>query len=185
MEHLDIARVIQSALAPVFLISGVASTLIVLTNRLSRAVDRARGLERRLEPGSTEPLVEPHEIDAELRVLARRAALLNSAITMCGISAMLVTLVVVTLFADAFFHVQMASTIAVLFVLAMLFLTAAFVAFLIEVRMATRALRIGLRQHVQSAIARVEAHQEGHPEAHEAAKTAPDASQKQGRSARM
>jgi len=187
VEHLDIARLIQSALAPVFLISGVASTLIVLTNRLSRAVDRARRLERRLEPGSAEPANDPHEIDSELRVLARRAALLNTAITMCGISAMLVTLVVVALFANAFFDVHMASTIAVLFVLAMLFLTAAFVAFLIEVRMATRALRIGLRQHAQIAIAREEARQEAKQEAkvEAAAKSASDASQRQGKSATM
>lgn len=168
VENLDIARLIQSALAPVFLISGVASTLIVLTNRLARAVDRARRLEHRLEPGSAE--VDPQEIDRELRILARRAYYINAAITMCGISAMLVTLVVVALFANAFFHVHMASTIALLFVLAMLFLTCAFVAFLVEVRIATQALRIGLREHAASALAR-SAH-EHERSAHEHERTA-------------
>jgi hypothetical protein len=152
VANLDIARLIQTALAPVFLISGVASTLIVLTNRLARAVDRARRLEDRLD--SSQPPADADEVDSELRVLARRAFYINGAITMCAISAVLVALVVVALFANAFFEAHMAVTIAVLFVGAMLFLTAAFLAFLIEVRIATVALRIGLREHAASARAR-------------------------------
>src|SRR5256885_12002104 len=46
---MDIVHLVQSAVAPVFLLSGVAATLAVLTNRLARAVDRARALEERLE----------------------------------------------------------------------------------------------------------------------------------------
>jgi hypothetical protein len=152
--HLDIARLIQSALAPVFLISGVASTLIVLTNRLARAVDRARRLESRLDEEDGEHEADPHGIVRELKVLARRARYLNAAITLCALSAVMVTLVVVALFANAFFEVHMAETIAVLFVGSMLLLTTAFLAFLVEVRMATNALRIGLREHAASAEAR-------------------------------
>lgn len=148
ISHLDIAKLIQSALAPVFLISGVASTLVVLTNRLARAVDRARKLE------SEEPVAEPHHIEQELKVLARRAFYINTAISMCGMAALLITLVVVALFASAFFDMPMAGTIAALFVGAMLFLMAAFLAFLVEVRVATNSLRIGLRAHVKSAAAR-------------------------------
>jgi hypothetical protein len=62
---------------------------------------------------------------------------------MCSIAATLVALVVITLFANAFFDAGLAGLIAVLFVLAMVFLTAAFVAFLLEVRIATAALRFG------------------------------------------
>ena len=42
---MDIVHLIQSAVAPVFLLSGVGVTLGVLTNRLARVVDRARFLE--------------------------------------------------------------------------------------------------------------------------------------------
>jgi hypothetical protein len=144
--HLDIARLIQSAVAPVFLLSGVAATLGVLTNRLARAVDRARTLEARLpEAPSPQGREEAQQIHSELRVLARRAGYINAAISMCGISALLVALVVVTLFANAFFDAQLAGTIALLFVCSMVFLTGAFLAFLIEVRLATTALRIGIR----------------------------------------
>ncbi len=134
---MDIVHLIQSAVAPVFLLSGVAATLGVLTNRLARVVDRARSLEDRIEnrPGSV------HNLHHELEVLARRSRYINVAISACALSALLVALVVITLFANAFFSADLAAAIALLFVGAMLFLIAAFGAFLIEVRIATAALR--------------------------------------------
>jgi hypothetical protein len=62
---------------------------------------------------------------------------------MCGCSAVLIALVVITLFANAFFGSGLAGTTAMLFVGAMVFITGAYIAFLIEVRLATRNLRIG------------------------------------------
>lgn len=136
---MDIAHLIQSALAPVFLLSGVGVTLSVMTGRLARAVDRARSLEEKLvrQPADT------RQIHADLRVLARRTRYINAAITMCGCSAVLIALVVITLFANAFLGSGLAGTIALLFVGAMIFITGAYLAFLIEVRIATAHLRIG------------------------------------------
>jgi hypothetical protein len=136
---MDIAHLIQTSVAPVFLLSGVAATLGVLTNRLARAVDRARNLEASLESHTG----DPKHLHDDLKVLARRARYLNAAISLCVVSAVMVALVVVTLFANAFFEAGLALTIALLFVGAMLLLTGAFVAFFIEVRLATAALRIG------------------------------------------
>jgi len=56
-----------------------------------------------------------------------------------------VALVVVTLFANAFLGSELAVVIALLFVGAMVCLSAAYVAFFIEVRVAVAALRIGMR----------------------------------------
>jgi CBS domain containing-hemolysin-like protein len=135
----DIAHLIQSAVAPVFLLTGVAAILSVLTNRLARIVDRARTLEARLEsqPGKAK------QLHADLQVLARRARYINFAISLCAIAAVLVAMVVVTLFANAFFGLGLAGLIASLFVGSLLVLSAAFIAFFIEVRYATAALRIG------------------------------------------
>jgi hypothetical protein len=139
---MDIAHVVQSSVAPVFLLTGVAATLGVLTNRLARIVDRARGLEEQLEshPGSAK------QLHADLAVLARRARYINFAISLCAIAALLVALVVVTLFANAFLGSELGALIAVLFVAAMLCLSAAFITFFIEVRLATAVLRIGPRR---------------------------------------
>ena len=124
-----------------FLLSGVAATLGVLTNRLSRIVDRARAIELQLEghPG------EARQLHGDLTVLARRANYINVAISLSTIAALLVALVVVTLFANAFLGSELAVVIALLFVGAMVCLSAAYVAFFIEVRVAVAALRIGIR----------------------------------------
>ena len=137
---MDIAHLVQSSVAPVFLLSGVAATLGVLTNRLARVVDRARTLEQRLadHPGDKGPL------HGELGVLARRAGYIYKAISMAAIAALLVALVVVALFADAFLGLKLDLTIALLFVGGMVCLAAAFMAFFIEVRIAVATLRIGL-----------------------------------------
>ncbi|MBV9697439.1 MAG: DUF2721 domain-containing protein [Gammaproteobacteria bacterium] len=112
----------------------------VLTNRLARIVDRARTLERELH---AHPGLAGH-LHADLVVLDRRAGYINFAISLCVIAALLVALVVVALFADAFLGLSLARVIALLFVAAMLVLSAAFITFFIEVRQATAALRIGM-----------------------------------------
>ena len=137
---IDIAHLIQSSVAPVFLLSGVAATLGVLTNRLSRIVDRARVLEDQL---AGHPGEGPH-LHGDLAVLARRANYINVAISLATIAALLVALVVVALFANAFFASELSAFIALLFVGAMVCLSAAYVVFFIEVRIAVAALRIGI-----------------------------------------
>ena len=137
---IDIAHVIQSSVAPVFLLSGVAATLGVLTNRLGRIVDRARALEQQLEahPG------RGRQLHADLAALARRARYINIAISLSTIAALLVALVVVTLFAHAFLGSDLGVVIALLFTGSMVCLSAAYIAFFIEVRVAVAALRIGI-----------------------------------------
>ena len=139
-ELTDIAHLIQSSVAPVFLLSGVASMLGVLTNRLARIIDRARNIETQLatHPGTGE------QQRSDLRVLARRARYVNIAISLCAIAALLVALVVVTLFANAFLNAGLGWLIALLFVGSMVCLAAAFIVFFVEVRYATAALRIGV-----------------------------------------
>jgi hypothetical protein len=136
---MDIVHLIQSAVAPVFLLSGVGVTLGVLTNRLARIVDRARSLELRVD----EDGARAESTAASLRVLARRAHYINTAIALCTISALFVSLVVMSLFASAFTSINLSGAIAILFVAAMICLTGAFGAFLVEVRIATQALRFG------------------------------------------
>jgi hypothetical protein len=110
----------------------------------------ARLLEGRLgNPVSFADNLPPSSAGADalagsLRVLAKRAHYINVAITLCVISALLVSLVVILLFANAFLRVNLQIAIAVMFVASMSVLTGAFMAFLIEVRLATASLRIGV-----------------------------------------
>jgi hypothetical protein len=139
IRRMDIVHLIQSAVAPVFLLSGVGVTLGVLTGRLARIIDRARYLEEHAGPLG----MHAESTQASLRMLARRAKYTNAAIALCTTSALFVSLVVMALFTSAFVKTSLAETIAILFVAAMICLTGAFGAFLIECRLATQILRFG------------------------------------------
>jgi hypothetical protein len=141
-EVATIAHAIQLAVAPVFLLSGIGVLLGVLTNRLARVVDRARPLEERhfvADPAEAE------ELRQQLLTLAHRARLMNRAITLSTISALFVSIVVALLFGSALIHFNLALPVAGLFILAMIALVGALLSFLLEVRVATRSIRIGPR----------------------------------------
>ena len=135
-----IAHSIQLSVAPVFLLSGIGVLLGVLTNRLARIVDRARPLEQQLAAASG---AEAEDLHGRLRALQRRARCSNLAITLSTVAALLVAIVVALLFASNFVQLGFAVPIATLFVLSMLALVGALLAFLVEVRIATRTIRIG------------------------------------------
>jgi len=140
LEVVDIAHAIQLAVTPVFLLSGIGVLLGVLTNRLARVVDRARRVEDSLRTADGADATEAQE---QLRVAARRARLINVAITLSTAAALLVAMVVALLFASTFVPINLAGWVAVLFVLAMATLVGALLSFLLEVRVAIDALRIG------------------------------------------
>jgi len=141
---IDIAHLIQVALTPIFLISAIGVTLSVLTSRLARIVDRARAMEDRLL--LPDPPRGARDLHAALVVLARRARYINAAITLITLAALFIALVVVMLFVNAFLRWDLSAFIACMFILSMLSLAAALTAFLIEVRIATTTLRIGIEQ---------------------------------------
>jgi hypothetical protein len=136
----SIANVIQLAVAPVFLLTAVGSLLGVLTNRLARAVDRARRLEAELESLSGEVLAQTL---FQLQVLSRRARWTNRAITSCTACALMVCLEVAALFVGVFLDTDLSTLAGSLFIAAMVALTLGLVSFLREVFLATRHLRIG------------------------------------------
>ncbi|HET9598790.1 MAG TPA: DUF2721 domain-containing protein [Anaeromyxobacteraceae bacterium] len=133
----DVAHVIQLAIAPVFLLTAVGTLLSVLSTRLARVVDRARVLRDRL---ATRTGAERERVTSELRLLKRRRRRVNLAIT-CGVSAALfVCLLIVVAFAGAFLHASVSKVLATLFVLAMLALVGALSTFLSEIFLATRSV---------------------------------------------
>jgi hypothetical protein len=140
-----VGEVIRLAVAPVFLLSGVGIMLTLFTNRLARAVDRARELERNvLSESKPERVQELHE---SLGNLARRGRLLSLAISLGTICALLVSIVIVVLFLGESFNMRINLVVDLLFIAAMLSFIGAILCFLREVFIATTTLRIGLRRH--------------------------------------
>jgi hypothetical protein len=135
-----LGHVIQLAVAPVFLLTGVSGLLGVLTNRLARIIDRARQLEERAARAGEG---EQERIHQELRLLSHRARLINTAVSLCTLCSLLICAVIVALFVAAFLVTNVALVIGVIFTAAMLALFSGLVSFLREIYVATRSLRIG------------------------------------------
>jgi hypothetical protein len=134
-----VADIIQSALAPVFLLAGIGAFLNACTGRLSRIVDRARTIEPLLLASRG---AEHDRHLREIRILDRRMGLVSWAIFLSVGAAMVICLVVVLLFAGTLVRGHFGTTIALLFILAMVALGSGFAVFLIETRLASRAVRV-------------------------------------------
>ena len=137
----SVVHFIQLAIAPVFLLIAIGSMLGTMTNRVARIVDRARELEKRLA-GSAEPSSSEQR---ELRLLARRAQLINMAITFTVLSALLVCVSIGGLFLDAYWQRSLTTLVAWIFGVSLVSLIVGLAFFLREIYVATATLRIGSR----------------------------------------
>jgi len=137
-----IARTIQLSVAPVFLLTAIGTALAVLTGRLNRIVDRARVLEERM---ASLPVKEEGEIYTELTTLSRRSKLINVALTLGTLCALLICSMIAAMFIGVFLSIDLADVVALLFVTAMLAFIGALVAFLREIFIAVKSLRIGMK----------------------------------------
>ena len=137
-----VAHAIQLAIAPVFLLTGIAAILSVMTNRLGRVIDRARLLEAQLDGASPEMLATLH---ADLAVLSQRAKLNGRAITLCTTTALIVCIVIALLFISASLQFDATIPVTLLFIAGMLFFFLGLLCFLREIYLATKSLRIRSR----------------------------------------
>lgn len=132
----EVGHIIQLSIAPVFLLTGVGTNLLVLTNRLARIIDRSRVLEEKIEAEGLD-VVPDESVREESLVLFRRAQKINRAIALSTLCALLICLVVAALFLDDAFNLKLDSVIAAMFVLAMVGLTGSFIYLLREILIAT------------------------------------------------
>lgn len=138
----SVAQVIQLAVAPVFLLAGIAGMLSVLSTRLGRITDRARAVERRIPRAVRED--QKDLLQTETNLLWKRIRLINWAIRFCVSGALMVCLVIVGLFVADYVRVDLSLPIAVLFVSTMLLIVVGLVFFLSEVGIATHRMRQGM-----------------------------------------
>jgi hypothetical protein len=137
-----ISHAIQLAIAPVFLLTGIAALLGVVATRLARVIDRARSLERDWKAFDAD---EKAAGRIELESLEQRRRVCSWSINYCTAAALLVCLVIVTLFVDEFFTASLRWLAGALFVGAMVALIFGLVCFLREVYLATHTVVIDHR----------------------------------------
>lgn len=132
----DISHVIQLAVAPVFLLTGIGTLLNAMNTRLGRIVDRRRVMQDRMCGAEGALLTQCH---AELEQLAIRSRWVYQSMFCAVLSALLICLVVASAFLGALLHIDWSRVVAALFVLAMAALIVSLGTFLREVFLAVRA----------------------------------------------
>jgi len=133
--------VLQTAIGPVILISGIGLLLLTMTNRLGRAIDRARILVGNL-PNTTE--TRRVKIAAQLQILWRRARLIRLAIALASVSALAAAILIIVLFLTALWQVETSWIIVILFIVCMLCLIGSLALFIHDINQSLAALKLEL-----------------------------------------
>ena len=134
----DIARIIQLAVAPVFLLTAIGTILSALNNRLGRIVDRRRLLQDRTRKCAAEGAEVAKEDIEELALLAQRIGLIYHAVLFAVTSGLLICLLVATAFLGVFISFDLARIVSMLFILSMIALIGCLALLLREIFLAVK-----------------------------------------------
>ena len=129
----EAAHVVQLALTPVFLLSGIAALLNVFATRLARVADQTYALM------ANEP--DLGERDRRLRLLRTRSHALDVAVVLAAMGGVATCCAVLLLFVGAVLGRNAASILFLVFGGAVVFTMGALVAYVVEMLLAARGLR--------------------------------------------
>ncbi len=137
----ELIPVLQTAIGPVILISGVGLLLLSMTNRLSRVIERARSLlaqTQNAEISTRELLLK------QIDILWEQAKLIRLSILFGAVSVLCAALLVVTLFVTALFGLEDAWLVSLIFVVGMASLIASLTVFIIDINRSLSAFKVEL-----------------------------------------
>jgi len=132
---------LQIAIGPVVLISGVGLLILSMTNRLGRVIDRGRSLVRELPEV---PERNRASVMGQLHILSRRADLLQRAIILAAFCVLFAAVLVITLFFTAALGLEDAWLIGGLFICALGSLILSLAAFIQELNQSLMAFRLDI-----------------------------------------
>ena len=144
MQSLSVAQlipVLQTAVSPTILISGVGLLLLTMTNRLARTIDRARATARELADASKQERSEGRE---QIRILWKRARLIRLSIALASTSALFAAILIIALFLTALLHLECVWLISTLFIICLASLIGSLVVFIHDINLALAALKLEL-----------------------------------------
>jgi hypothetical protein len=137
--------VLQTAVGPVILISGVGLLLLSLTNRFGRAVDRTRQLLRDMRATTGE---DRQRFAGQVDNLYHRARLIQRAIIFGTISMLFAAVLIITLFVAALMKIESVIVIILLFICCLASLIVSLLAFIMDIRLSLKALKLELGHEV-------------------------------------
>lgn len=135
---IDIDEIMKVALTPVFFLAGIGSLLVSMTNRLGRIKDRMRVLQRFAlddEASSKNDILETARLKLILRI-----RFCYGSISLAVTSGLFVCVVILSMFIQGLYQLEIPQVIAVLFMLCVTFLIFSLVSLVIEVYLATRTI---------------------------------------------
>ena len=139
MHLTDLVPILQMAIGPVILISGVGLLLLSMTNRLGRVIDRSRLLAESFRKASTG---DRPRLVAQLKILSRRAHLVRLAIILATLSMLLAAVLVIALFLAALFGIELGVVVVILFAGCMGSLIASLIVFILDINLSLSALTL-------------------------------------------
>ena len=134
MEARNVFEALQLAVSPVILISAYGLLLLSMTNRLGRAIDRARQLVREGSPVKEE----------QITIIARRAVRIRSAIVFTSLALIAAALLVLVLFGSVHLTINIASVVAVLFIGSLVSLVIGLTYFIVDIFASLHAMQAEL-----------------------------------------
>ena len=132
---------LEVAIGPVILISGVGLLLLSMTNRLGRAIDRARQLKEVSRAGTA---AERERLKGQLEILWRRACLIRAAIVWAASSVLLTALLIIFLFISTLLAWQMAPVIVIIFAGCLIAIIVSLIYFILDINLSLHALNLDL-----------------------------------------
>ncbi len=127
------AHIVQMALTPVFLLSGIAALLNVFAGRLGRVADQTDALAAEPEDSGGR--------DSRLRVLRMRSHAMDWAVVLAALAGALTCGAILTLFLGEVLGKGAATTLFLLFGGAIILTMGALVAYVVEMLLAARIIR--------------------------------------------
>ena len=137
----ELIPVLQMAIGPVILISGVGLLLLTMTNRFGRAVDRSRQLGREMRDVSD---AERQRLSEQVKILFRRAEVIRLSIIMAAMSVLLASVLIIVLFVCALMQLEAGFSISVLFICCLATLIVSLAAFIRDIQLSLKALKLEL-----------------------------------------
>lgn len=134
--------VLQTAIGPVILISGVGLLLLTMTNRFGRVIDRSRLLSAELSRASVSSRAA---IEAQLHIMWQRAHLIRAAIALASMSALAAAVMIIVLFFIALWELEAAWLVGTIFIVCLGCLIASLIIFIHDINRSLMALKLELK----------------------------------------
>ncbi|ACF43213.1 DUF2721 domain-containing protein [Pelodictyon phaeoclathratiforme] len=140
----ELVPILQTAIGPMILISGLGLLLLTMTNRLGRLIDRSRSLLDNLESYPEQYILR---INREIAILWKRARYIRISILLACLTCLGASLLIMLLFLSALVNIDLPMLLSAVFIFSMLCLSFSLIFFLVDVNMTLSALKIEMESH--------------------------------------